>query len=404
MIAIVLGSDTPIGLAVIRELGRNGVAVHAIGRTANAIGGASRYAASHRIRPAGDIADWLPVIISETRAKALMAVSESDLIALAHLPAVIDRCAILTPRLGPLSIVLDKSETLARAKALGINVPQSWQPVVGEQFAERAAVLEYPVVLKWADPNTVGALLTKHGLDVIKAEYAQTPDQLIAVLGRYTCAGAWPLVQHYCAGSGVGQMLCLHKGKAILRFQHRRLHEWPPEGGVSTLCETIPLSEFEQQMALSEALLKSIDWEGPAMVEYRYDPASNTFWLMEINGRFWGSLPLASAAGAEFAWTLFRAAVLDNDEPVSPGKYRRVTARYFIPETRRLARILFAPSKISDPFFKISRAREVFDYATGVLNLRVKGYVFSITDMAPFFRDMANILIKIWIKSKRGAA
>jgi protein-tyrosine-phosphatase len=36
------------------------------------------------------------------------------------------------------------------------------------------------------------------------------------------------------------------------------------------------------------------------MVEFKYAPATGEFRLMEINGRFWGSLPLAVAAGADF--------------------------------------------------------------------------------------------------------
>jgi NAD(P)-dependent dehydrogenase (short-subunit alcohol dehydrogenase family) len=51
--AIVLGVDTPIGLTVVRELGRHGVPVHAIGRKSGAIGGASRYCESFSIREAG---------------------------------------------------------------------------------------------------------------------------------------------------------------------------------------------------------------------------------------------------------------------------------------------------------------------------------------------------------------
>jgi protein-tyrosine-phosphatase len=36
------------------------------------------------------------------------------------------------------------------------------------------------------------------------------------------------------------------------------------------------------------------------MVEFRVDPETGRFWLMEINGRFWGSLPLAIFAGVDF--------------------------------------------------------------------------------------------------------
>ena len=95
-LALVLGTDTPIGLSIVRELGQNGVPVHGIGKSANAIGAASRYCLSSSIRPKNQaLADWLPERILITGAKALLAISEDDLLALAALPAVINDCQIL---------------------------------------------------------------------------------------------------------------------------------------------------------------------------------------------------------------------------------------------------------------------------------------------------------------------
>ena len=84
------------------------------------------------MRPSGPIKDWLPALIRQTGAKALLAISEDDLVALAALPQEIEGCQILTPRGEPLAIVLDKAQTLAHAQAIGIDVPLSWQPVKGE--------------------------------------------------------------------------------------------------------------------------------------------------------------------------------------------------------------------------------------------------------------------------------
>ena len=42
------------------------------------------------------------------------------------------------------------------------------------------------------------------------------------------------------------------------------------------------------------------------MVEFKYDPATDRAWLMEINGRFWGSIQLAIAAGVDFPWFYVR--------------------------------------------------------------------------------------------------
>lgn len=400
MTAIVLGSDTPIGLTVIRELGMNGVTVHAIGRTKHSIGGASRYASSARVRPAGPIAGWLTAMIAQTGARALLAVSEDDLIALAQLSPVVEGCRILTPRAAPLATVLDKSSTLAEAAALGFDVPASWQPAAHEDFAAQSADLDYPVVLKWADPPSVTAALESYGLEFRKTEFATSADALVAILHRYDALGRWPLVQGYCAGAGLGQMLHMAGGRATLVFQHRRLHEWPPEGGVSTLCAAEPLDDHREQMAKSESLLRRIGWEGPAMVEYRYDPLEGRYWLMEINGRFWGSLPLASACGAQFAWELYRRGALGETSP-SPAPRSDLMARYMIPETRRLLRVVGNRRAIGDPAFHARPWRDLADYVTRFVSPRTRYYVWKLGDPGPMLRDGANIIAKVARSARR---
>ena len=392
-LAIVLGIDTAIGVTVVRELGAHGVPVHGIGRTESAVGRASRYCTGFSLRQAGPLSDWLPDLITQTGAKALLAISEGDLVALAQLPPVINGCTIITPRAEPLAIVLDKSETLARAAALGIDIPISWQPVSSEDMALRARTLTYPVIAKWADPPAMADRLTALGLPLIKAEYLHNADALIALVERYAPLGCWPLIQSYCPGFGLGQMIHMAGGKAVLRFQHRRLHEMPPEGGVSTLCESEPLSRHTAQMAKSEALLASIGWEGPAMVEYRHDPETGRNWLMEINGRFWGSMPLASHSGAEFAWESYRRAILGQSDAVQPDiKSRR--ARYMIPETKRLIQLLFKRRAIADPLFKPTPLADLRDYLGGFFDPKMRYYLFRWSDPGPFLSDIKTVMMK----------
>ncbi|MBX9813769.1 MAG: carboxylate--amine ligase [Sphingomonas sp.] len=389
MTALVLGADSAIGLTLIRELGRHGVRVEAVGRDPRAIGGASRHAAAIHVRPAGPIAAWLPPLIARTQARALLAVSEGDLVALAALPPRIDGCVIATPRAEPLRIVLDKRETLRRAALLGIEGPKSWQP-----SGEAPPALDFPVVLKWADPTAILPLLESRSIEFRKTEYALNGEALALALGRYNAIGQWPLVQSYAPGVGLGQMLYMDQGRATLRFQHQRLHEWPPEGGVSTLCRALPLDEHRAQMARSEALLAAIGWEGAAMVEYRYDPATRRYALMEINGRFWGSLPLASACGAEFGWETYRRAVLGETTP-SPAPRSGVVARYLLPETRRLARLWFGRGAIADPFFTPAPLRDTLSYVARSFDPTVRDYVFRWDDLGPVIQDVKNGLRKL---------
>jgi hypothetical protein len=67
---------------------------------------------------------------------------------------------------------------------------------------------------------------------------------------------------------------------------------------VSVLRESVALRDDVR--ACSEALLGHLGWSGVAMVEFKEDRASGTPYLMEINGRFWGSLQLAVDAGVDF--------------------------------------------------------------------------------------------------------
>jgi predicted ATP-grasp superfamily ATP-dependent carboligase len=389
--AIVLGVDSPIGLTVLRELGSRGVPVHAVGRSERAIGRASKWATSFSVRPSGEIAQWLPAMIRETGAGVLLAVSESDLIALVELPSEIEGCKILTPRRVPLDIVLDKTATLERARTLGIDTPDSWQPISADDFAAKAATLVYPLVLKWADPPAVLPMLEAKGIEFIKAEHILDAPALLATLTRFDGLGVWPLVQTYVEGVGLGQMFNMKDGAATLAFQHRRIHEWPPEGGVSTICATVPLDQHVEQRAKSEALLASISWEGPAMVEYRYDARAEKYWLMEINGRFWGSLPLARHAGAEFAWESYAQAMgIESGQP----EIRERHARYTIPETRRLIRVFFGAGAIADRKFRATPWRDLLSYFTDLIDPGMRYYVWDSRDRGPFWADMKNVLRK----------
>ena len=53
-------------------------------------------------------------------------------------------------------------------------------------------------------------------------------------------------------------------------------------------------------------LLEQVKWHGVAMVEFKVEKASKIPRLMEINGRFWGSLQLAIDAGLNIPYLLYQ--------------------------------------------------------------------------------------------------
>ena len=112
-------------------------------------------------------------------------------------------------------------------------------------------------------------------------------------------AAAFPLLlQERVVGPGVGIFLLIWDGVLRATFAHRRLREKPPSGGVSVYRESIAADPALVER--SRQLLAHFGWQGVAMVEYKVDERTGIPVLMEINGRFWGSLQLAVDAGVDF--------------------------------------------------------------------------------------------------------
>lgn len=378
---LLLGVESTIGLAIMRELGRHGVPVFGIGRTDRAFGRASRYCTRFLVRGVGPIATWLPDMAGASGARALIAFSERDLIDLAQLPPRLGDCEVLTPRADRLGRVLDKATTIALARSVGIEVPIDHQGVPDR----------WPVVLKWPDPPAVADRLAAASLPLLKTEFCRDPAELERALGRYRPTGLRPLVQSYAPGRGIAQMVYRDRGRTTLYFQHEQLHEWPPEGGIASLVRSVSPDRHAALRTKTEALMDALGWDGPAMAEYRWDPATDRAVFMEVNGRFWGSQPLASAAGAEFAWELYRRRVLGETSP-APEPKAGVMARMIVPEAKRLGRLFFQRGQVPDPCFRATPWRDLAGLASGYLNPRMHYYVHQWRDPMPLLADVAAMV------------
>src|SRR5262249_40991218 len=66
----------------------------------------------------------------------------------------------------------------------------------------------------------------------------------------------------------------------------------------------------------AERILEALKWHGVAMVEFKRDARDGVSKLLEINGRFWGSLQLAVDSGVDFPYLLYRQAVDGDIDPV----------------------------------------------------------------------------------------
>jgi len=217
--------------------------------------------------------------------------------------------------------------------------------------------------------------------------HAASVDELAAVI-RAMPRAAYPLlIQERIVGPGVGIFLLIWDDEILAIFAHRRLREKPPSGGVSVYAESI-----EPPAGLAErsyALLEDLGWRGAAMVEYKIDQATGTPYLMEINGRFWGSLQLAIDAGVDFPRLLLDRA---SGRPGAAAlRYPAgVRGRWWWGEVDHLlARLRRSPAALSLPADAPSRAEAVRAFLGACLRFDADA-VWRWDDPRPFLTETAS--------------
>jgi len=330
---LLLGDDLRAFLAIARSLGRRGVEVHAAPSDFSSPALKSRYiAAAHRLPPYPlDPEKWesaLARLIADHGFCKVVPTSDSGLFMLRHHAEALGRERIGIANEAALAIFSDKANTRALAESHGVQVARGKLISTGEDSEGLAAALGLPLVLKPRASYALGDVATKRSARVVRDP---------AELDRQLRSGAWDgcVAESFFPGVGVGLSVLARQGRILFAYQHRRLHE-SSETGASTKRVSEPADPT--LLAAAEPLAAATRLDGVAMFEFRVDRPSGRHVLLEVNPRFWGSLPLAVAAGADFPalwWDLtihdrggrgaYQAGVLKAD---LTGEFDRVVDRF----------------------------------------------------------------------------
>jgi len=197
-------------------------------------------------------------------------------------------------------VVFDKVKTHELAKSLDISLPRTSTISSLSQIDDLLSSFQFPVVLKPRVSYSLENLKVKN--DVCRVH---TPEEFSTHLESLLHQGK-VLVQENFSGKGVGVEVLADRGKILVAFQHVRIHE-PVTGGGSSYRKSVPVEP--ELLGAVRTLLASLEYTGVAMVEFRVNLKTGEWIFVEINGRFWGSLPLAVAAGADFPYYLYQLLV-----------------------------------------------------------------------------------------------
>jgi predicted ATP-grasp superfamily ATP-dependent carboligase len=227
----------------------------------------------------------------------------------------------------------DKWKLLELARRLGVSIPKTHFIKDLSALDDFIPQLTYPAVLK---PYR-SMIPFNGGWMASCVKYAHSAQELRETAARHEYFSRHPfLIQEYVEGQGKGIFALYDHGTPLVFFAHRRLREKPPSGGESVLCESVPVDPALRAMA--DSILQSVGWHGVAMVEFKV-AADGKPYLIEVNGRFWGSLQLAIDAGVDFPWLLYQLAMradVDKIDRYAVG----VKWRWLLGDFARLCKVL----------------------------------------------------------------
>lgn len=385
---LVTDASNRAALAVIRSLGMKGIDVTAGDKTAFNAGFLSKYC-RHKIlypspqRNVQEFLDYMLKLVKKEKYDLLIPITDFTTIPLSkHKKKFDPYVTVAVPSYDTMVKTSDKTLTIKIAAKHGIPYPKTIFVESVKDVEAIAKEIEYPAVIKprtkviWANNS---AIMMK----VTQKNYAYNPNDLITKYKNIilqnkvlTQRSYLPIIQEYVQGTGYGVEALFHNSELKAIFSHKRLREYPITGGASTLRVSVNNKKLNN---LAVKLLKAMNWQGVAMVEFKLNGQGEPK-LIEVNGRFWGSLPLAIASGVDFPFLLYKSMVEGGD--FSSPKYKvGVKHRWLIPGD-----ILWLYSSM------ISKRKTLGSIRDFVAAFGVADDIITLDDLRPLFGHLIETL------------
>ncbi len=283
---------------MIRSLGRAGKEVHVAWCARDSVSKASKYV--HRVHtptrpPARDWQNEFRELLEREQFDLIIPCNDPSILPLHQQREFFAAYRIYLVDAAIFDTVMDKASVNKIAAGAGLKLPNEVTIRAAEELAQIDA-LSPPYVLKPTQSYVASSLSQKNHV-VIESDRDAACRKIEKMLASTPVA-----VQEFFDGRGVGVEFIAKEGKVLTAFQHARLHE-PPRGGGSSYRNSCRLDP--ELKAATESLVGAMGYTGIGMAEFRYNSKKRDWIFVELNSRFWGSLPLAVNCGADFPAYLF---------------------------------------------------------------------------------------------------
>jgi len=378
---LILGAEPRVSVPLARSLQAHDIPVHVASLSADEPRLSSRAIRSFTRLPnlseaPEETRDALSQLIVSEHIDMVIPTSDTTLTALFHdYDHLRDLAHLACPSPAVACRVLNKHITLDLAKEIGVPIPRSYAISGLGDLDRLEESMKFPIVCK---PRSKAHLAYP-----FKIRYFRSSTELKTAFANSTYPNDM-LFQEYVSGHGVGIEVLMHQGKSLVAFQHRRLKE---VGGRSALAISEALDPQLADWAVQ--LLRALEWDGVAMVEFRCDPGNNSTALMEVNGRYWGSWALSLYAGLDFPfyqWQLAHGRMPSIPQSYNVGVRWRWT-------TGMLERLPLAASEFAEETAPSHPVRALWEAVKNCLP-PTRDALWSMRDPAPAVRELSRSVLK----------
>jgi len=390
--ALVTDGDERPALAIVRSLARRGVTVIVGEQRSTSLASMSKYCARHVTYPSPHVDHdafdrFLAGFLARERVDVVMPVTDVTTHAVCRNQERLKRqCSLAVPSFDAFDLVTNKARLIEHARECGVPVPRTHVVAGRPRLGNVVGRVEYPAVVKPVYSRT----RTATGWVAGTAHYVRSRAELLRVYDEHEyLAFHTALIQERIVGPGVGLFVLFDRGRLVAAFSHLRLREKPPAGGVSVLSESVPVDPRLRDQAIR--LLAPIGWHGVAMLEYKLDRRTGDHVLIEINGRFWGSLQLAVDCGVDFPFLAYQLARGVRPEAEPPGM-TGVKSRWLLGDLDHLLlRLARSPEALDLHEGAPSAARAVFEFLK-FLQPGLRYDVIDGSDWGPFAYELQQYI------------
>ncbi|MCS0638987.1 ATP-grasp domain-containing protein [Streptomyces sp. LP05-1] len=275
-------------LGAARSLGRAGVPVHAVVESPASPVVSSRYVRRCHVRPDGDDLTSLRAVLLAVSAElggapaVLLPMDDVGALALDALrPGLTGRYLLPGQPPGLTARVADKERLAALCRELDVPHPRTLVPSGAEEAAAMARELGLPVVAKWSRPWLLPA-----GSGLRSTLVARTEREVRALYGQRERAGSRLLLQERLPG-GPGSDWFFHgycdsAGGCGVAATGRKERSWPHGAGLTAVGTWQANPAVERS---ARRLVGELGYRGVVDLDFRRDPATGTYHLLDFNPR-----------------------------------------------------------------------------------------------------------------------